>query len=113
MGPRDEASHMDEIDGIGARLAHGETTMNAEDPKLPATNPDEAATPRVSRSSLVTLIVVVLIVAAVSAVVGIIHRIHANSELVRYTDANAAPPVSLVQPVFEKDAREIVLPGNM
>ena len=103
---------MDEIDGIGAKLAHGETTMNAEDPKLPATSRDEAATPRVSRSSLVALIVV-LIVAAVSAVVGIVHRIHANSELVRYTDANAAPPVSLAQPVFEKDAREIVLPGNM
>jgi RND family efflux transporter MFP subunit len=113
MGPRDEASHMDEIDGIGAKLAHGETTMNAEDPKLPATNPNEAATPRVSRSSPVTLVVVVLIVAAVSAVVGIMHRVHANSELVRYTDANAAPPVSLAQPVFEKDAREIVLPGNM
>jgi RND family efflux transporter MFP subunit len=104
---------MDEIDGIGAKLAHGETTMNAEDPKLPATNPNEAATPRVSRSSPVTLVVVVLIVAAVSAVVGIMHRVHANSELVRYTDANAAPPVSLAQPVFEKDAREIVLPGNM
>ena len=113
MRPVHEPSQLDEIDGIDAKLAHGETTMNAEDPKLPATNPDEAATPRVSRSSLVALIVVVLIVAAVSAVVGIVHRIHANSELVRYTDANAAPPVSLAQPVFEKDAREIVLPGNM
>ena len=113
MGLRDEASHMDEIDGIGAKLAHGETTMNAEDPKLPATNPDEAATPRVSHSSLVALVVVVLIVAAVSAVVGIVRRVHANSELVKTTNANAAPPVSLEQPVFEKDAREIVLPGNI
>ena len=87
--------------------------MKDEDPKLSATSHDTTATPQVSRSSLVTLVVVVLIVAVISAVIGIVHRVHANTELVKITDANAAPPVSLAQPVFEKDAREIVLPGNM
>ena len=33
--------------------------------------------------------------------------------LKRYTDATAAPPVSLAQPTFEKSSNEIVLPGNM
>jgi RND family efflux transporter MFP subunit len=108
-----EPSHLDEIDGIDAKLAHGETTMNAEDPKLPAINPDESATPEVSRGCLLTLVVAVLIVAVVAAAAGIVRRVHANAELVKTTDANAAPPVSLAQPVFEKDAREIVLPGNM
>jgi RND family efflux transporter MFP subunit len=104
---------MDEIDGIGARLAHGDAAMKDPESKVSATSQDEAATPEVSRSSLVTLVVVVLIVAVASAVFGIVRRVHANNELVRYTDTNAAPPVSLAQPVFEKDAREIVLPGNI
>ena len=75
--------------------------------------PDRTATPEVSSPLLLTLVAVVLIVAIVAAATGIAHRVHANTELVRYTDANAAPPVSLAQPVFDKDAREIVLPGNM
>ena len=104
---------MDEIDGIGARLAHGDASMKDPESKVSATSHDETATPEVSRSSLVTLVVVVLIVAVASAIVGIVRRVHANTELVRYTDTNAAPPVSLAQPVFEKDAREIVLPGNI
>jgi RND family efflux transporter MFP subunit len=87
--------------------------MKDPESKVSATSQDEAATPEVSRSSLVTLVVVVLIVAVASAVFGIVRRVHANNELVRYTDTNAAPPVSLAQPVFEKDAREIVLPGNI
>jgi RND family efflux transporter MFP subunit len=87
--------------------------MKDPESKVSATSHDETATPEVSRSSLVTLIVVVLIVAVASAIVGIVRRVHANTELVRYTDTNAAPPVSLAQPVFEKDAREIVLPGNI
>jgi RND family efflux transporter MFP subunit len=87
--------------------------MKDPESKVSATSHDETATPEVSRSSLVTLVVVVLIVAVASAIVGIVRRVHANTELVRYTDTNAAPPVSLAQPVFEKDAREIVLPGNI
>jgi RND family efflux transporter MFP subunit len=77
------------------------------------TSHDETAPTGVSRSSLVTLVVVLLVVAVAAAIFGIVRRVHANTELVRYTDANAAPPVSLEQPVFEKDAREIVLPGNI
>jgi len=77
------------------------------------TSHDETAPTGVSRSSLVTLVVVLLVVAVAAAIFGIVRRVHANTELVKTTDANAAPPVSLEQPVFEKDAREIVLPGNI
>jgi RND family efflux transporter MFP subunit len=87
--------------------------MKDEEPKLSATSHDTTATPQVSRRSLLTLVAVVLIMAVAFAVVGIVRRVHANTELVKTTDANAAPPVSLAQPVFEKDTREIVLPGNM
>jgi RND family efflux transporter MFP subunit len=59
------------------------------------------------------VVVVALTVAIAIGVVGVVRRVHANSELEKYTDANAAPPVALTQPVFEKSAREIVLPGNM
>lgn len=87
--------------------------MNLEEPELPAARHDEAAVPDVSRRFLVSLVAIILIVAVVSVAFGIVRRVHANTELVKYTNANAAPPVSLAQPVFEKDAREIVLPGNM
>jgi RND family efflux transporter MFP subunit len=87
--------------------------MKDPESKLSATNPDQDETPNVSRGCLATLVVAALIIAVAAAVTGIARRVHANTELVRYTDANAAPPVSLAQPVFEKDAREIVLPGNM
>jgi RND family efflux transporter MFP subunit len=87
--------------------------MKDEETKFTSTDPEEAAAPEVSRRTLLTMVVVVLIMAVVFATVGILRRVHANTELEKYTDANAAPPVSLEQPVFEKDAREIVLPGNM
>ena len=87
--------------------------MKDPESKVSQTSHDETATTGVSRSSLVTLVVVLLVVAVAAAIVGIVRRVHANTELVKTTDANAAPPVSLEQPVFEKDAREIVLPGNI
>jgi RND family efflux transporter MFP subunit len=87
--------------------------MKDTESKVSQTSHNETATPEVSRSTLVTLVVVFLIVAVAAAIFGIVRRVHANSELVKTTDANAAPPVSLAQPVFEKDAREIVLPGNI
>jgi len=87
--------------------------MNDPGLKASKSDRDEAAVPQVSRPLVLTLIVVVLMVAIVAGATGIVRRVHANSELAGYTDANAAPPVSLAQPVFEKDAREIVLPGNM
>ena len=87
--------------------------MKDPESKVSQTSHDETATPEVSRSSLVTLVVVLLIVAVAAAIVGIVRRVHANTELVKTTNASAAPPVSLEQPVFEKDAREIVLPGNI
>jgi RND family efflux transporter MFP subunit len=69
--------------------------------------------PRVSRGSLLTVAIVVLVVTVVLAIFGIVNRRHASAELRRYTDATAAPPVSLAQPTFEKSSNEIVLPGNM
>jgi len=87
--------------------------MKDPESKVSQTSHDETAPTGVSRSSLVTLVVVLLVVAVAAAIAGIVLRVHANTELVKTTDANAAPPVSLEQPVFEKDAREIVLPGNI
>jgi RND family efflux transporter MFP subunit len=69
--------------------------------------------PEVSRGSLLTLVAIVLIVTVVLAIFGIVNRKHASAELKRYTNATAAPPVSLAQPTFEKISNEIELPGNM
>jgi RND family efflux transporter MFP subunit len=87
--------------------------MKDPESNVPATSRNQTATPEVSRLLLLTLVAFFLIGATAFAITGIARRVHANTELVRYTDANAAPPVSLAQPAFEKDAREIVLPGNM
>ena len=87
--------------------------MNVESNSPAAGHRQEGAPPQASRGSVLTLALIVLIIAAVIAVVGILQRKHASAELAHYTDANYAPPVSLVQPVFEKSATEIVLPGNI
>ncbi len=87
--------------------------MTDGESKLSPTDRDRAGTPEVSRGPLMTLLVLVLVLAAAFAAIGILRRIQANRELVKYTDANDAPSVALIQPAFEKDAREIVLPGNM
>ena len=59
------------------------------------------------------LVVLVVIVSVAIAVFGILERKHASAQLAHYTDAVAAPSVSLAKPVFEKNATEILLPGNM
>ena len=94
--------------------------MNAGESKFPESGraakhgvPENAASREVSRGSLLALAAFALIIAVVVAVVGILDREHARAELIHYTDTMAAPPVSLAQPVFEKSAREIVLPGNI
>ena len=103
--------------------------MNGGESNLPGTNQAETAAPngpaghsptqartgppKVSRGPLLLVAAVVVVVTVVVAAVGVVRRVHANTQLERYTEANAAPPVSLAQPVFEKDAREIVLPGNI
>ena len=69
--------------------------------------------PKVSRGSVLTLVAVLLIVAVIVAVVGIVSREHASAELKRYTGTVSAPTVSVEQPVLEKTATEIVMPGNM
>ena len=88
--------------------------MNVDEQNSPTTGHRQgAAPPRASRGSVITLALVVLMIAVIVAVVGILQRKHASAELVHYTNANYAPPVSLVQPVFGKNATEIVLPGNI
>src|ERR1039458_7235221 len=100
--------------------------MNAGESKFPGTGRNETgadenvgshgaapAPAEVSRGLLLTLVVVALVLAVVVAVVGIVSRIHARAQLIHYTDTMAAPPVSLAQPGFEKNATEIVLPGNI
>jgi RND family efflux transporter MFP subunit len=69
--------------------------------------------PPVSGGSLLLVLVVVLLIAVGLGVFGILERKHTSAELVKYTDTSAAPPVSLVQPVLQDNAREIVIPGNM
>ena len=68
---------------------------------------------QVSRGSLLTVVVILAVVTVAVAIFGIVERKHAGAQLMHYTDATAAPPVSLAQPVFEKNATEIVLPGNI
>jgi RND family efflux transporter MFP subunit len=113
------------INGDNANEAHGEATMSDGELNVPGTSRDAAPpaaagghhgeqTPApISRGVLLTVVVCVLVVAVVIGVAGVLRRVHANTELADYTDANAAPPVALAQPVFEKSAREIVMPGNM
>jgi RND family efflux transporter MFP subunit len=125
QGSRHDQREADRINGISADDAHGDGTMNGGETKLSGTNRDETAMPggaatrakqeprRVSRGPLLMLILVVVVVTVVIAAIGVLRRVHANTALAKYTDANAAPPVSLAQPVFEKNGREIVLPGNI
>jgi RND family efflux transporter MFP subunit len=70
-------------------------------------------TPKASRGSMVIIVIVFSIVAITFAVLGILRRKHTTSELVKYTDTTAAPPVLLEQPKLQQTAQEIVLPGNM
>jgi RND family efflux transporter MFP subunit len=103
-----------ELQDADTQIEHEDKVMNVGDSNSPPAARGQGATPSpASRSSVLTLVVVVLIIAAVVAVVGILERKHASAELAHYTDVNYAPPVSLVQPVFEKSASEIVLPGNI
>jgi RND family efflux transporter MFP subunit len=113
----------------GADGAHGERAMNSEEKKTKGTDQDgnrvttQAAAhdhsetkqelQKVSRGSLLTVVAVVLMVAIVVAIVGIVGRKHASAALKTYTENTAAPPVTLEQPVMQKSAREIVLPGNI
>jgi len=70
-------------------------------------------TPKVSPRSLVFLVILVLMILVAVAAFGILRRIHASSELTKYTDTTSAPPVSVQLPVMQQSANEIVLPGNI
>jgi RND family efflux transporter MFP subunit len=69
--------------------------------------------PKVSPGSLLTLVFVALILCAAFAIFGILRRIHAATDLKKYTDTDSAPTVSVQLPVLQQSANEIVLPGNM
>jgi RND family efflux transporter MFP subunit len=69
--------------------------------------------PKVSRPSALMPVVIVFIVTVILAIVGIVRRQHASTVLAKYTETTAPPTVSVEQPVLEKSAQEIVLPGNM
>lgn len=69
--------------------------------------------PPVSGGSLMLVLVIVLLLAVGLGVLGVLKRKHTSAALVKYTDTSAAPPVSLVQPVLQENAREIVMPGNI
>ena len=73
----------------------------------------QSAPPKVSRGSVLTVLTVVLLVAVIMAIVGVVGRKHASAALVKYTAAQAAPPVALQKPILQASAQEIVLPGNI
>jgi RND family efflux transporter MFP subunit len=94
--------------------------MSAEEQMRSKGTPDAEHTavladqpPPVSGGSLMLVLVIVLLLAVGLGVFGVLKRKHASAELVKYTDTSAAPPVSLVQPELQENAREIVMPGNM
>jgi RND family efflux transporter MFP subunit len=94
-------------------MTAGEKNQNAAEHCGAGDGTTQQEPPQVSGGLLLTVVIVLLIVAVIIGVVGVLHRVHANAEVKDYTDANAAPPVSLVQPQMEQSAREIVLPGNI
>ena len=69
--------------------------------------------PSVRRGAVLTILVIVIVIAVVLAVLGILKRKHSEKSLDEYTQKNAAPPVTLLKPVLQQSAREIVIPGNM
>jgi RND family efflux transporter MFP subunit len=69
--------------------------------------------PTVKRGVLLSFVTIVLLAAVLVAAFGIVRRKHVQAALGHYTRVNAAPPVSLQQPVLQKGGREIVLPGNI
>jgi RND family efflux transporter MFP subunit len=69
--------------------------------------------PPVAGGSLLLLVVLVVVIAVGVGFYGVAQRKHSHAELVKYTDASAPPPVSLVQPTLQPSAHEIVMPGNM
>src|ERR1035437_924739 len=93
---------------MNAGESNSSTAGNGQTP-----GPGNGGAPQVSRGSLVAVAVVLAIVTVAIAIAGIVERKHASAQLAHYTDATAAPPVSLAQPVFVKNATEIVLPGNI
>lgn len=88
-------------------------TAESKDADVTSVREDHGRPAEGLRGPLLLLLVIGLLVAVAIAIFGIVQRKHASAELTRYTDTVAAPPVSLAQPVFEKSATEIVLPGNM
>jgi RND family efflux transporter MFP subunit len=69
--------------------------------------------PKVSRRSVLTPVLIVAVLTAIFAIIGMIRRQNASVVLAKYTDAIAAPTVSVERPVLQQSAQEIVLPGNM
>src|SRR6202012_3212611 len=69
--------------------------------------------PPIMSGALLTVVAIVLIAAALLAAFGIVKRLHAPAKLSDYTRVNAAPPVLLQEPILQKSAQEIVLPGTM
>src|SRR5271154_1662341 len=98
--------------------AHGDTAMNTQEQSTrPTTHVQELIKhqppPKVSRASVLTPVFIVFVVTVVLAIVGMVRRQHASTVLAQYTDAVAAPTVSVEQPALQQSAQEIVLPGNM
>jgi RND family efflux transporter MFP subunit len=108
-GGKESSMSANEQKAVGPDQDGGRVTAQAAGSR----NEGKHEVEKVSRGSLLTVVAILLIVAVVVAVFGIVGRKHVSAELAKYTENTAAPPVSLEQPVMQKSAREIVLPGNM
>jgi RND family efflux transporter MFP subunit len=98
--------------------AHGDRSMSANQQSKQAVAPapellKHERPPKVSRRSVLTPVFIVAVLTVFLAIVGIIRRQHASTVLAKYTQAVAAPAVSVERPVLQQSAQEIVLPGNM
>jgi RND family efflux transporter MFP subunit len=99
-------------------MAQREKSMSVEEQsKQPVVHVPEQLSheppPKVSRRSVLTPVLIVAVLTAIFAIIGMIRRQNASVVLAKYTDAIAAPTVSVERPVLQQSAQEIVLPGNM
>ncbi len=88
-------------------------TTSGGDPQATGSHAEPTAASIPRRRSLTPWLLLTLLVLIVAVICGIFRRKQAASSLAGYTQANAAPAVSVAVPAVETSAQEIVLPGNV
>ncbi len=88
-------------------------TTSGGDPQAMGPHAERAGASRPPRRNIAPWLLLALLLLIVAVIYGISRRRQAESSLAHYTDANAAPVVSVSVPAVETSAQEIVLPGNI